>query len=186
MSKAFTKDENQPQDEELEKDDDPGLPQGTKNYMTPAGAEKLRAELRTLLNETRPEITAVVQWAAGNGDRSENADYIYGKKRLREIDRRIRFLTKRLEAAEIVDPAAQKSDKVHFGATVVIQTEEEIEKTYSIVGIDEADVKNGRISWISPLAKTLLNHKVGEWVTLRSPKGEEEFKILSITYVPLG
>jgi transcription elongation factor GreB len=185
MSKAFTKEENQQVDEELEKDDDPALPQGTKNYMTPQGAEKLRAELKKLLNETRPEITAVVQWAAGNGDRSENADYIYGKKRLREIDRRIRFLTKRLESAEIVDPAQQKSDRVHFGATVTIKTESDEEKIYSIVGIDETDVKSGRISWISPLAKTLLNHKVGEWVTLKSPKGEEEFKILAIKYLAL-
>lgn len=185
MSKAFTKEENQAVDEELEKDDDPALPVGTKNYITPPGAEKLRAELRKLLNETRPKLTEVVQWAASNGDRSENADYIYGKKRLREIDRRIRFLTKRLEAAEIVDPSQQKSDRVHFGATVLIKSEEDVEKTYSIVGIDEADVKNGRISWISPLAKALLNHKVGEWITVKTPKGEEEYKILSITYVAL-
>lgn len=186
MSKAFTKE----QDDDLDDDKDvestaPQLPHGTKNYITPAGAEKLRAELKDLLYTKRPEITATVAWAASNGDRSENADYIYGKRRLREIDRRIRFLTKRLEIAEIVDPTQQSSDKVHFGATVTIQGEDGELKTYSIVGIDETEIHKKRISWISPLGRALLNAKVGDTIVLHSPKGEEDFEVMEIKYVAL-
>jgi transcription elongation factor GreB len=130
----------------------------------------------------RPEVVRTVSWAASNGDRSENGDYIYGKKRLREIDRRIRFLTKRLDAAEVVDPARQGGDKVLFGAKVVVEDEEGRKRNYQIVGIDEADVPAGRISWISPMARALLNHGLGDIVTLRTPKGDEELEILEIRY----
>lgn len=153
-----------------------------KNYITPAGLQKLRDEFQELKYKTRPEVTATVAWAASNGDRSENADYIYGKRRLREIDRRIEFLLKRLEAAVVVDPAQVKSDKVHFGATVSLLNEDDKEKTYRIVGIDEANVSIGDISWISPLAKVLLNKQVGDVVLLRTPKGEEELEITKISY----
>jgi transcription elongation factor GreB len=153
--------------------------------MTPQGADKLKSELRHLVNVERPKITEVVAWAASLGDRSENADYIYGKRRLREIDRRIRFLTKRLEIAEIVDPAATQSDTIRFGATVRVNWDGEEEKTLSIVGIDETDGKRGRISWISPLGKALLRAKAGDVVTFRAPKGEIDVEILEIRYVAL-
>lgn len=182
MSKAFTK-EQDGEGEELE------LPQsqipGGKNYITPGGHERLRSELHELLTKTRPHITEVVAWAASLGDRSENADYIENKRKLREIDRRIRFLTKRLEIAEIVDPSQGTSDTVRFGATVTLLYENGEKKTYSIVGIDEVDVKNGRISWISPLGKTLLKTKLGDTITLRSPKGEEDLEILEVKYIAL-
>ena len=185
MSKAFTRegdgDEN---DESLPEDPNP-LPSGVKNYITPGGADRLRTELRHLLDVERPKIVSVVQWAASNGDRSENADYIYGKRRLREIDRRMRFLQKRLEVAEIIDPASQSGDRVVFGATVDIRDEEAQLKTYSIVGIDETDIKKGRISWISPMGKALLRHKKGDFVTLHTPRGEEEIEIMEIRFVPL-
>lgn len=157
----------------------------SKNYITPAGAAKLKAELRKLLVEERPNLVKVVQWAASNGDRSENADYTYGKRRLREIDRRIRFLTRRLEAAEIVDPAERKSDRVLFGATVRVSDESGRERTYRIVGIDETDPGSGRVSWISPIARALLNSRAGDVVTLRTPGGEEELEVLSVSYEAL-
>lgn len=153
-----------------------------KNYITPPGAKKLRDELHRLLHVERPEVVRTVAWAASNGDRSENADYIYGKRRLRELDRRIRFLTKRLESAEVIDPSAQKSDRVLFGATVTVADESGAERVYQIVGVDESDPARGRVSWISPLAKALLGKKAGEVLTFRSPKGEEELEILSIVY----
>ena len=185
MSKAFTKesDGGPDPDEELGDSGVASLPQGTKNYITPAGAERLKKELKQLLYTDRPELVRTIQWAASNGDRSENGDYIYGKRRLREIDRRIRFLTKRLEAAEVIDPARQKSDRVLFGATVVVVDEEAKERTYRIVGIDETDVRNGEVSWVSPVAKALLNSKPGDVVTLRTPRGDEELEILRILYV---
>ncbi|MBY0472461.1 transcription elongation factor GreB [bacterium] len=154
----------------------------TKNYITPQGAARLKEELRKLLYEDRPALVKTVAWAASNGDRSENGDYIYGKRRLREIDRRIRFLTKRLDDAEIVEPKNQKKDQVLFGATVGILDEEGNEKSYQIVGIDESDAKQGKISWISPLAKALLQARVGDTVTVTSPKGQEDFEITKITY----
>lgn len=180
MSKAFTK--------ETDGDDDEGLDSElkqlpmSKNYMTPSGHKRLKDELHELLHKSRPEITQIVSWAAGNGDRSENGDYLYGKKRLREIDRRIRFLTKRLEIAEVIDPTSVKSDKVQFGATVHLQYESGQKKTVSIVGIDEIDPAHGKISWISPLAKVILNLEKGDAVSFRSPKGEEEIEILKIEY----
>lgn len=185
MSKAFTR-EGDGDEQEVDLDQsDAKIPVGQKNYITPNGAKRLRDELHELVNTTRPKITEVVSWAASLGDRSENGDYIYNKKKLREIDRRIRFLTKRLEAAEIVDPTTIKSDRVHFGATVTIRNESDELKTYSIIGVDETDVKRGRISWISPLGSALLKGKTGDTITFRSPKGEEDLEIVEIRYVPV-
>lgn len=153
-----------------------------KNYITKDGFEKLRAELTSLKNEERPKVVEVVSWAASNGDRSENGDYLYGKKRLREIDSRIRFLVKRIENAEVVEPEKTISDKVLFGAFVSVLHEDETKKEYQIVGEDEAVAENFRISWKSPLAKSLLGKVVGDEVVLRKPKGEEYIEILSIEY----
>ncbi len=153
-----------------------------KNYITPSGAARLKSELKKLLIEDRPELVKVIQWAASNGDRSENGDYIYGKRKLREIDRRIRFLTQRLEAAEIIPPSQQKADRVLFGATIVVLDESEKKRTYRIVGQDEIDPKQGWISWVSPIAKALLNRQVGDYVQLKTPKGEEDVEILEIQY----
>lgn len=187
MSKAFTKEDDEAEDlslEEAQESQTVSTP-GGKNYITPQGMEKLRSEWKKLMNEDRPEIVKVIQWAAGNGDRSENGDYIYGKRKLREIDRRIRFLTKRMEIAEVVDPTQQNSDKILFGATVTVLDENGTERVYSIVGIDETDGKRGRISWISPIAKALLQKKVGDTVTVLLPKGEEDFEITQVSYPPL-
>jgi transcription elongation factor GreB len=181
MSKAFTKETEQ--DEEDDVQEPSPLPVGAKNYMTPAGYRRLKDEALQLLNKERPELTKVIAWAASNGDRSENADYIYGKRRLREIDRRIRFLTKRLENAEVIDPATREpTDQVFFGATVTVADEAGNERTYAIVGIDEADVSRGLISWISPLARQLLKAREGDRVTVRTPGGEETLDILSVEY----
>lgn len=182
MSKAFVKEDSQ------ELDDDLGpeaiaLPAGAKNYITVYGYKALRAELKHLLNTERPEVVQVVSWAASNGDRSENGDYIYGKKRLREIDRRIRFLTKRLEIAEVVDPALQPTkDRVFFGATVVYADQSGDETTVTIVGVDEAEPLNGKISWISPVARALLKSQEGDVVSLRTPGGLQELDILEVSY----
>jgi transcription elongation factor GreB len=155
------------------------------NYITPGGARRLKEELHRLLATDRPEVVRTVSWAASNGDRSENGDYIYGKRRLREIDRRIRFLQKRLEAARVVDPLAQKGDRVVFGATVTVADEDGDERTYRIVGIDESEPTVGKVSWISPLAKTLMGARVGDGVTLRTPKGEEELEVLEVRFVAI-
>jgi transcription elongation factor GreB len=165
-----------------EDDDDlPPLPAGKKNYMTPEGHARLIAERRKLWNEERPEVVRVVEWAAGNGDRSENGDYIYGKKRLREIDRRLRFLDKRLSIAEVVDPSAHKDrERVFFGATVTYAREDDSEVTVAIVGIDETD--DGRISWISPVARALLGKYVGDVAKVPTPKGAETIEIVAIAY----
>jgi len=184
MSKAFTKETDSAEDPLDGEPSAPPIP-GGKNYITPAGLKRLRDELSELLNKTRPQITEIVAWAASNGDRSENGDYIYNKKKLREIDRRIRFLTKRLESAEVVDPLGSTSDTVRFGATVTVRDEEGELKTYAIVGVDEIDIKLGRISWISPLGSTLLKAKKGDTVTLRSPKGEEDLEIVDIQYIEI-
>jgi transcription elongation factor GreB len=181
MSKAFVKETDDAA--ELPEDDAPALPAGAKNYMTPTGHRRLQDELRLLMREERPKIVEVVAWAAGNGDRSENGDYIYGKKRLREIDRRIRFLTKRLEAAEVVDPARQtRRDQVFFGATVTYVDPRGGEKTVTIVGIDEADLERGQVSWVSPIARALLKAQEGDVVALRTPAGVEEIEVLEIRY----
>jgi transcription elongation factor GreB len=183
MSKAFTRDGDE-NNTEVDTEVDASIP-GGKNYITPAGAERLRAELKKLRYEERPEVTKTVAWAAGNGDRSENGDYLYGKKRLREIDKRMRFLAKRLEAAEVVDPLAINVEYVQFGATVSLRFEDDSEKTYSIVGVDEVDVNRGRISWMSPLARALLKAKAGDYVTFHSPKGEQEVEVLAVVYKEL-
>lgn len=153
-----------------------------KNYITRSGAEQLKLELKQLLTSDRPELVKVIQWAASNGDRSENGDYIYGKRKLREMDRRIRFLTQRLQAAEIVDASVQSSSRVLFGATVTVVDEDERRRIYRIVGQDEIDAKKGWVSWVSPIGKALLNAKVGDVVQLTSPKGVEDLEVLSIAY----
>lgn len=163
----------------------PQLPANTKNYMTPGGWRKMQDELYQLVNRERPELTHIINWAASNGDRSENGDYLYGKRRLREIDRRIRFLTKRLENAEVVDPATRDSGQVFFGATVTYLRETGQEETVSIVGIDEINLQKNYISWISPMARTLLKAREGDSVSLRTPAGVEELEILCIRYLPL-
>ena len=180
MSKAFTK-ETDGEEQELPDEQDP-LPKGTKNYITPAGAERMRRELRKLLHEDRPEIVKVVQWAAGNGDRSENADYIYGKRRMREIDRRIRFLQRRLDNAEVIDPAAQTGDDARFGATVTVQDENGRERVYRIVGVDEIDAKRGRVSWVSPVGRALLKSRAGDTITVRTPAGDEDWEVVAVRY----
>lgn len=180
MSKAFTRESDHEDSPEPEA---PALPAGLKNYITPAGFRRLKEEALQLLDKERPELVKVIQWAASNGDRSENADYIYGKRRLREIDRRIRFLTRRLDAAVVVDPAAREAtDQVFFGATVTVARQDGTESTYSIVGIDEADVSRGRISWISPLAKALIKAREGASVTLKTPGGSETLDIVAVEY----
>ena len=159
-----------------------------KIYMTPHCALRFRHELKTLLYQERPKMVETVAWAASNGDRSENADYQYGKRRLRQIDGRIRFLQKRLDAAEIVDPLRQREiagDRVLFGCTVTVETEDAEEKTYSIVGVDEIDLARGRISWISPVGKALLGHSIGDLVTIRTPGGEEDYEIVRLEYKTL-
>lgn len=158
-------------------------PRGAKNYITTKGLDRLKAELHDLLTNERPKLVDTVAWAASNGDRSENADYIYGKKRLREIDRRIRFLQRRLDLAEVVDPTQQKGEKVLFGATVTIRDEEENDRVYKIVGVDETDVKIGKISWVSPIGQALLQAKKGDFVSVKTPKGEEEFEIVDVRYL---
>ena len=164
-------------------DDAPALPAGTKNYITPAGFRRMEEELRQLSRVERPRIVEVVAWAAGNGDRSENGDYIYGKKRLREIDRRIRFLRKRLEIAEVVDPARQTArDRVFFGARVTYETADGVETTVRIVGVDEADFEQGQISWVSPVARALLRAREGDQVQLRTPAGAETIEVVAIAY----
>jgi len=188
MSKAFTK-EDVESEEDLQNDEDAVLPSGFKNYMTAAGAKRLQEELRRLKHEERPQIVRTVSWAASNGDRSENGDYIYGKRRLREIDRRVRFLTKRLESAVVVDLKRQENDtrassEVRFGATVTLLGDSTQKKKVRIVGIDESNPAIGDISWISPLSKLLLGQRQGDVVVFRGPRGgEEEFEILTIEYL---
>jgi transcription elongation factor GreB len=188
MSKAFTREPDQDDDGD---DDEPrerasALPPGTKNYITPAGLKRLKDELHYLLHKDRPAVTAVVSWAAGNGDRSENADYQYGKRRLREIDRRIRFLTRRIDLAEVLDPELPRDGRtagqVFFGATVRYVNETGDERVVSIVGVDETDHRRMHISWISPLARALTKARAGDTVTLRAPGGTEELEIREVRY----
>ena len=188
MNKAFTRDDG-PVDDDDDGPDASPLPTGARNYMTPGGFARLRRELDHLVANERPELVATVSWAAGNGDRSENGDYIYGKKRLREIDRRIRFLVRRLDSAEVVDPAAPRDDEaesqVFFGATVTVANAHGDERTISIVGIDEIDTQRGYISWISPMARALLKAREGDTVSVRTPGGVEELDVVAIRYQPL-
>lgn len=182
MSKAFTR-ESDGNSEDEEPVAQESLPAGMKNYMTPSGFATLQAELKQLMREERPKVVEVVAWAAGNGDRSENGDYIYGKKRLREIDRRIRYLTKRLESAEVVDPERQQGlEQVFFGATVTYVREDGAEQTVKLVGVDEANIEAGKISWVSPVAKALMKAREGDVVTLHSPAGKEQLEIVEILY----
>ena len=180
MSKAFVK------ESDGDEDDDGGLPPihpGAKNYITPQGYQRIREELLQLIDTERPEVVKIVHWAASNGDRSENGDYIYGKRRLREIDRRIRFLTKRLDLAEIVDPSIHHgSDQVFFGATVTYLNSAGSEQTITIVGIDELDPLKGKISWVSPVARALTKSREGDVITLTTPAGVDELEILHVTY----
>ena len=190
MSKAFTRES----DEADAADDEPlslaPLPAGARNYMTPGGFARLNSELERLVKTERPDLVATVSWAASNGDRSENGDYIYGKKRLREIDRRIRFLILRLDAAQVVDPLARRdddnADQVFFGATITVRDEGGTERTVHIVGVDEIDTARGFISWVSPMAKALLKAREGDTVTLRTPGGAEQLEVVRVSYQPLA
>jgi transcription elongation factor GreB len=179
MSKAFTR-ETDGEDDDLAL---PPLPAGSKNYITPLGYATLRAELFELIDNERPRIVEIVHWAASNGDRSENGDYHYGKKRLREIDRRIRFLTKRLEIAEITDPSNHHGkDQVFFGATVTYVDEADVERTVTILGIDEADSLKAEVTWVSPIARALLKAREGEVVKLVTPVGVQEVEVVEVRY----
>jgi transcription elongation factor GreB len=181
MSKAFVKESDLDGDDPAE--ESLALPPGAKNYITPEGHRRLLDELQRLLDKERPKIVETVAWAASNGDRSENGDYIYGKRRLREIDRRVRFLGKRLEIAEIVDPAKRsRSDQVFFGATVTYARPDGEERTVTIVGVDEVDAERGRVSWVSPIAKALLKARVGDEVALRTPSGIETIEVIAVRY----
>jgi len=186
MNKAFTRET----DREPDEDDDivaPALPEGAKNYITAAGFKRLRAELMALLDEERPKVVEIVSWAAKNGDRSENGDYLYGKKRLREIDRRIRFLTKRLDIAEVVDPSLHHGNpQVFFGATVRYENDRGEDRTITILGVDEAESARGEVSWISPVARALLKTRVGDEVKLLTPGGLEQVEVLEVRYPAPG
>lgn len=181
MSKAFTKEREDDDEDELV--NAPTLPEGTKNYITPQGYARLRAEFDQLFRKERPKLVETITWAASNGDRSENGDYIYGKRRLRQIDSRIRFLSRRIEAAEVVDPARQENaGQIFFGATVTYAPASGAENTVQIVGVDEADPLNGKISWISPVARALLKAREGDLVQLMTPAGKEELEVIAIAY----
>jgi transcription elongation factor GreB len=183
MSKAFTKESDGDDQDDLPEDMG-GLPIGAKNYMTPEGFARLRGELDQLMRKERPDVVRIVSWAAGNGDRSENGDYIYGKKRLREIDRRVRYLSKRLANSEVVDSTKRaKTDQVFFGATVTTANAKNEERTLKIVGVDEVDLAKGHVSWISPIAKALLKAEEGDVVKLRTPNGVEELEIVKVEYL---
>jgi transcription elongation factor GreB len=186
MSKAFTRETDASEDD----DDEQGvasLPAGVRNYVTPAGYARLRAELLQLLDTERPKVVDVVSWAAKNGDRSENGDYLYGKKRLREIDRRIRFLTKRLDIAEVVDPSVHHGEQqVFFGATVTYANERGDERTITIKGIDESDSAAGEVSWIAPMARALIGASVGDEVKVQTPAGMDRVEVLAVRYPTPG
>ena len=180
MNKAFVKESDGDDDDESAL---PEIPAGTKNYIRPQGYQRIKDELFQLIDVDRPEVVRIVHWAASNGDRSENGDYIYGKRRLREIDRRIRFLTKRMDLAEVFDPSIHHgSDQIFFGATVVYRNQAGEERTVTIVGIDELDPLNGLISWVSPVARALVKAREGDVVTLMTPSGAEELEILEVSY----
>lgn len=180
MSKAFTKETDDDLEDDLPEAND--LPQGVKNYITPQGYARMKDELDFLVTKDRPEVVKTVSWAASNGDRSENGDYIYGKRRLREIDRRVRFLIKRLEKAEVVDSTNRDTDQIFFGATVTVEDQTGEQQTITIVGMDEVDPAKGHVSWISPIAKALLKAREGESVKLMTPSGLRELEILEVKY----
>ena len=183
MSQALTRETNADAMDDGEDPSLPPLPEGSRNYITPKGYADLRAELFTLMDDERPKVVEIVHWAASNGDRSENGDYIYGKKRLREIDRRIRFLTKRLEIAEVTDPSVHHGkDQIFFGATVTYVEENGDERTVTIRGIDEADSLKGEVTWVSPIARTLLKASTGDVLKLVTPQGWREIEVLAVSY----
>jgi transcription elongation factor GreB len=183
MNKAFVRETDTVSDDDEEGTGAPTLPAGTRNYMTPAGYARLRGELLALLDSERPKIVEIVSWAAKNGDRSENGDYLYGKKRLREIDRRIRFLTRRLDIAEIADPSVHHGgDQIFFGAKVTYAQADGGERTITIKGVDEADSLHGEVSWVSPIARALLKARVGDEVRLATPGGAELLEVLTVEY----
>ena len=182
MSKAFTRENDAAEEEEPA---EPLAPSVDRFYMTPAGYARLRSELKHLVEAERPEVVRTVSWAASNGDRSENGDYIYGKRRLREIDRRVRFLIRRLENSQVVASAGRDTDQVFFGASVTIRSKTGDERTVTIVGLDEVDPACGRVSWISPIARALIKSREGDMVTLRSPGGVEELEIVEVKYLPI-
>lgn len=190
MNKAFTREIDRDDDDADDADDElaaPALPSGAKNYITDEGFRRLRDELKKLLDEERPKVVEVVSWAAKNGDRSENGDYLYGKKRLREIDRRIRFLTRRLDIAEIVDPSLHHgNEQIFFGATVRYASDHGDERTIRIIGVDEADSTHGEVSWIAPIARALLKARVGDEIRLVTPGGAETLEVLEVRYPPPG
>jgi transcription elongation factor GreB len=185
MSKAFTKEPDGLGDDDPDREPESEEPAGFKNYITPAGYRRLEEELTALWKVERPKIVETISWAASNGDRSENGDYIYGKRRLREIDRRIRFLSKRLDIAQIVDNAGKNHDRVLFGATVTVIDRAGQTRTVSIVGKDEFDPARGRVSWVSPIAKSLLRARVGDVVPLKTPLGLDQLEVVEIRYDPL-
>jgi len=189
MNKAFTRESDDEADDDVDAVDD-ALPSGARNYMTPGGFARMKAELADLVERERPQIVATVSWAAGNGDRSENGDYIYGKKRLREIDRRIRFLVRRLDRAEVVDSVARadddNADQIFFGATVTYATARGEKHTVSIVGVDEIDTSRGYISWMSPMARALIKAREGDVVTVKTPGGAEDIEVLDVRYASLA
>lgn len=183
MNKAFTREDVATEQDDSDEIRLPDLPAGSKNYITPAGYARLRDELKTLLEVERPKVVEIVSWAASNGDRSENGDYIYGKKRLREIDRRIRFLTKRLDLAEVVDPSRQYGNaQVFFGATVRYLEDGGVERLITIVGADEVDLDRGHISWVSPVARSMLKAREGDVIGLPVPGGILQLEILEVQY----
>jgi transcription elongation factor GreB len=187
MSKAFTRETDTVDDDDGDDAAAPPLPAGTRNYITPAGYRRLRDELLQLLDSERPKMVEVVSWAAKNGDRSENGDYLYGKKRLREIDRRIRFLTRRLDIAEVADPSLHHGNhQVFFGATVTYADEQGTERTVTIKGADEADNLHGEVSWVSPVARALLKARIGDEVTLLTPAGPQRIEVLAVRYPKPG
>ena len=185
MNKAFVKESDNDDDDAEALALAQAIPAGAKNYITPAGYQRIKDELLQLIDVERPEIVKIVHWAASNGDRSENGDYIYGKKRLREIDRRIRFLTKRMDSAAVVDPSVHYgNEQIFFGATVSYATRAGQEHTVTIVGIDELDPLRGKISWVSPVARALTKAREGDTITLQTPLGPEELDVLSVNYPP--
>ena len=187
MNKAFTKESDGDDDDDDAGPGLPALPAGGKNYITPAGYQRLRTELFTLMDDERPKIVEIVSWAAKNGDRSENGDYLYGKKRLREIDRRIRFLTRRLDIAEVADPALHFGhDQIFFGATVTYANSRGEQRTITIKGIDEADNLAGEVSWIAPIARALLKAREGDEVRLQTPGGAETLEVVAVRYPAPG
>ncbi len=185
VSKAFTKETDADEDEDLDRDA-AGVAESERNYISPAGYRRLREELAALWEGERPKLVETIAWAASNGDRSENADYLYGKRRLREVDRRIRFLSRRIEAAEVVDNAARDDERAYFGATVTYRDRSGAERTVTIVGIDEVDPARGRVSWISPVAKALLKAREGDTAMLHTPAGPEEIEVVEVRYDPVS